>query len=195
MEHRPTVLVLASGRGERFRASGGATHKLDALLRGKPVLQHVLEAVRASGMPWHVERTEHATMGDSITAAVRATRRAHGWLIMPGDMPLVTPASLRAVAQALQGAQVAAPRHAGRRGHPVGFSADLLEEMLQLGGCDGAKGIVQAARRRGQLAEIDVDDIGTVLDVDTVEQLALAEEQIAQRAGAIDRNGGHAATS
>ena len=195
MEHPPTVIVLASGRGERFRASGGATHKLDALLCGKPVLQHVLEAVRASGMPWHVERAEHATMGDSITAAVRATRRAHGWLIMPGDMPLVTPGSLLAVAQALQGAPVAAPRHAGRRGHPVGFSAGLLDAMLQLGGKDGAKGVVQMAQQRGELAEIDVDDIGTVLDIDTLEQLAQAEEQIARRVGATHGSGEYASGS
>ncbi|MGH6625834.1 MAG: nucleotidyltransferase family protein, partial [Burkholderiaceae bacterium] len=35
----PVVLVLASGRGERFAASGGTVHKLQALLRGQPVLQ------------------------------------------------------------------------------------------------------------------------------------------------------------
>ena len=45
----PTVLILASGRGERFKASGGTVHKLQALLAGKPVLQHTLDAVRASG--------------------------------------------------------------------------------------------------------------------------------------------------
>ncbi len=48
---KPTVLVLASGRGERFAASGGGTHKLQALLAGKPVLQHTLAAVAASGLP------------------------------------------------------------------------------------------------------------------------------------------------
>jgi molybdenum cofactor cytidylyltransferase len=44
----PSVLILASGRGERFKASGGTVHKLQALLAGKPVLQHTLDAVRAS---------------------------------------------------------------------------------------------------------------------------------------------------
>ena len=52
----PTVVVLASGRGERFIASGGAGNKLQALLAGKPVLQHTLDAVRASGLPWHLNR-------------------------------------------------------------------------------------------------------------------------------------------
>jgi molybdenum cofactor cytidylyltransferase len=182
VQSKPTVIVLASGRGERFRASGGATHKLDALLRGKTMLQHVLDAASASGLPWHLERANHATMGDSIAAAVRVTRESPGWLILPGDLPLVTPASLLAVAQALQSAQVAVPRHGRRFGHPVGFGATRLEELLQLGGQDGAKGIVQAARQRGHWTEIELDDIGTVLDIDTVEQLVLAEELLAHRA-------------
>ncbi|MGH8803408.1 MAG: NTP transferase domain-containing protein, partial [Polaromonas sp.] len=50
----PVVIVLAAGRGERFAASGGQVHKLDALLAGKRVLDHVLDAVRASGLPCHV---------------------------------------------------------------------------------------------------------------------------------------------
>src|SRR5688572_6597570 len=94
---KPTVLVLASGRGERFAASGGGTHKLQALLAGKPVLQHTLDAVAASGLPWHVEDAGHDGMGDTIAAAVRATPDAAGWLILPGDLPLVQGATLRAV--------------------------------------------------------------------------------------------------
>jgi hypothetical protein len=51
----PVVIVLASGRGERFVAAGGTGSKLKALLAGKPVLERTLDAVRASGLPWHVE--------------------------------------------------------------------------------------------------------------------------------------------
>jgi molybdenum cofactor cytidylyltransferase len=51
----PTVIILASGRGERFKASGGTTHKLQAQLCGKPILQHTLDAVALSGFPWHLE--------------------------------------------------------------------------------------------------------------------------------------------
>ena len=47
----PTVLILASGRGERFKAPAGTVHKLQALLAGKPVLQHTPDAARASGLP------------------------------------------------------------------------------------------------------------------------------------------------
>ena len=89
----PVVLVLASGRGERFAASGGAVHKLQAPLAGKPVLQRTLDAVRASGLPWHVEEAGHPGMSDSIAAAVHHTADAAGWLVLPGDLPLVLPAT------------------------------------------------------------------------------------------------------
>ena len=45
VDHLPVVLVLASGRGERFLASGGSTHKLQADLGGRTVLQRTLDAV------------------------------------------------------------------------------------------------------------------------------------------------------
>src|SRR3954470_11398766 len=102
----PIVLVLASGRGERFVASGGRGSKLQALLAGQTVLAHTLAAVRASGLRWHVEDAGHPGMGDSIAAGVRATASADGWLVLPGDLPLIAPASLRAVAEALQRASV-----------------------------------------------------------------------------------------
>lgn len=55
----PVVLILGSGRGDRFIASGGTTHKLHARLGSKTVLQHTLDAVRSSGLPWHVEDAGH----------------------------------------------------------------------------------------------------------------------------------------
>ena len=128
-EELPTVIVLASGRGERFTASGGDTHKLKAMLAGKPVLQRTLDAVKASGLPWHLEDAGHPGMGDSIAAAVRATPDANGWLILPGDLPLIRSATLRLLADALldglAGAagpyQVVIPVCNGQRGHPVGW--------------------------------------------------------------------------
>ena len=111
------------------------------MLAGKPVLDHVLDAVRASGLPWHLEDAGHPGMGDSIAAAVRATPDANGWLILPGDLPLIQSATLRLLADALlEGlAGAAGPYQAvmpvcnGQRGHPVGFSAELFSELVQLG--------------------------------------------------------------
>ncbi len=180
----PTVLVLASGRGERFAASGGRVHKLQALLAGKPVLQHTLDAVIASGLPWHLEDAGHPGMGDSIAAAVRATAGAAGWLILPADLPLVRGATLRAVAAALRQQPVAVPMYQGERGHPVGFSAACLDRLLDLKGNQGAAPVLRACQAINSVAFLALDDIGIVTDVDTVEDLARAEALLAARRAA-----------
>ena len=178
---KPTVLVLASGRGERFAASGGGTHKLQALLAGKPVLQHTLDAVAASGLPWHLEDAGHPGMGDCIAAAVRATPEAAGWLILPGDLPLVQVATLRAVAQALAQHAVVVPTFRGKRGHPVGFSAVCRAALLGLEGNQGAAPVVRAQAAINSVALIDVTDEGTVTDIDTLDDLRRAEALLRQR--------------
>lgn len=173
----PVVLVLASGRGERFLASGGSGSKLQALLAGRPVLEHTLAAVRASGLPFHVEGAGHPGMGDSIAAGVRATPGAGGWLVLPGDLPLVAPQSLRAVADALQSASVVVPTWHGTRGHPVGFSARHGAALRSLAGAEGAAAIVRSA----QPLTLELDDEGIVTDVDTLADLARAEALLARR--------------
>lgn len=168
---QPTVLVLASGRGERFAASGGSVHKLQALLAGKTVLEHTLDAVRASGLPWHLEDAGHPGMGDSIAAAVRATSGAAGWLILPADLPLIQAATLQQVAVALQGQDVVVPVFEGNRGHPVGFGAACGPALLNLKGNQGAAPVV----RSHAAIELIVDDIGCVTDIDTLDDLARAQ--------------------
>lgn len=176
----PIVIVLAAGRGERFRASGGHTDKLNSLLAGRRVRDRVLDAVRASGLPWHiVERADTAHlaspgMGDSIACGVRATPDAAGWLILPADLPLIEADTLRAVAKHLRqapGHGVVVPHYKGERGHPVGFSAGCGLELMALTGDEGARKVLQA---HAPLA-LAVQDPGCVLDVDTVERLAQAE--------------------
>lgn len=177
----PTVIVLASGRGERFRASGGAQHKLAAPLGGKPVLERTLDAVRASGLPWHLEDAGHPGMGDSIAAAVRATADAAGWLVLPADLPLVRPDTLRRVAEALASSAAVQPHHEGRRGHPVAFGAGARDALLALTGERGAAPVLQALRARGEARDLVVDDIGTVTDIDTPADLAAAEALLEAR--------------
>jgi molybdenum cofactor cytidylyltransferase len=112
-------------------------------------------------------------MGYSIAAGVAATGDANGWLILPADMPLVRPASILAVACALDQFPVAYAQHHGRQGHPVGFSAELFSELIDLQGDEGARRIV--ARYPSQAVE--VDDPGVLIDVDTVEDLARLQSQ------------------
>lgn len=173
---QPTVIILASGRGERFAQSGGRYPKLQALLVDKTVLQHTLDAVRASGLPWHLEDVGHPGMGDSIAAAVRATLQSSpqptGWLILPGDLPLIRSDTLRQIGEALGSHQVVVPVYRKRRGHPVGFSMCCRSELLDLKGNEGARNVVLAY----EATELMVDDIGCVTDIDTVADLHAVEK-------------------
>ena len=177
----PVVLVLASGRGERFRAAGGAGSKLEAMFGGQTVLAHTVAAARASGLAVHVEDAGHPGMGDSIAAAVRATSAAGGWLVLPGDLPLVAPESIQAVAAALWHEGVVLPQHGGTRGHPVGFGSGCREALLQLTGAEGAAAVVRARAAAGQVRPLSLDDPGIVTDIDTPADLAAAEALLAAR--------------
>lgn len=171
----PTVIVLASGRGERFTASGGQVHKLQALLGGKKIIDWTLDAVRASGLPYHVEDAGHPGMGDSIAAAVRATPDAHGWLILPADLPLIQSATLLAVAQALQQSSLVYPMFQGQRGHPVGFGRECAAQLMNLQGNKGAAQLIKAQAA----TEIIVIDVGCVTDIDTLQDLEKAQTLLA----------------
>jgi molybdenum cofactor cytidylyltransferase len=171
----PTVIVLASGRGERFTASGGAGHKLHAMLGGMTVLDRTLAAVQASGLPCHVERSGLPGMGDSIAQGVRATQDAHGWLILPGDLPLVQAATLQAVAASLSQHTVVVPVFGGQRGHPVGFAPACRDQLLSLEGNKGAAPVVQA----WTAMELIVNDAGILLDIDTLDDLERARRHLA----------------
>lgn len=185
----PTVLILASGRGERFLALGGTTHKLQAMLGQKTVLQHTLDAVIASGLPWHLEDAGHPGMGDSIAAAVSNTADAAGWLILPADLPLIQPSTLLQLAKALLNVaprqQVVLPCYAGaggmgeeQRGHPVGFGIVCRQDLLNLSGGKGAAGVISSY----SAMKLVINDVGAVTDIDTVDDLARAELLLQSRA-------------
>lgn len=179
MAAQPVVIVLASGRGKRFMASGGRGSKLHAMLGGRTVLEATLTAVRASGLPWHVEDAGHPGMGDSIAAAVRATAEAPAWLILPGDLPLIQASTLRRIAQAPVSLDVVVPVFGGQRGHPVRFLARCGPELMELSGHQGAAAVVAAWS--GTLWP--VADRGCVMDIDTLGDLQEAERLLAMGGG------------
>ena len=188
MQSRPTVVVLAAGKGSRFK---GSAHKLEQSLGDLSVLGRTLRNAIESHLPVVVVTTpalaplaaqvvaardvvvvspEQAAlgMGHSIAAGVGARADAPGWLLLPGDMPMVRPATMLAVAAALQQHPVAYAQHMGRRGHPVGFASELFSELLMLRGDEGARRIVARYPALG----VDVEDPGALLDLDTEADLA-----------------------
>ena len=98
---------------------------------------------------------------------------------MPADMPLAKPTSMAAVAAALPSHPVAYAQYRGRRGHPVGFGAELFSELVRLSGDEGARRIL--ARYPGQAVELD--DAGVLLDMDTEADLASLRAHMAATEG------------
>jgi molybdenum cofactor cytidylyltransferase len=201
MRFRPTIVVPAAGRGSRFGAAGGAEHKLVQPLGSSTVLGATLRNAIESQLPVVVVTTaalaplvgqQMATrdivvlsageaargMGYSIAAGVAERSGAPGWLVLPADMPLVRPGTLLAVASALEHHAVAYAQHRGRRGHPVGFAAELFSELILLDGDDGARRVL--ARYPAHAEE--VADAGVLMDVDTPADLAALRTASAQAA-------------
>ena len=125
-------------------------------------------------------------MGHSIATGVTHRPHARGWLVLPGDMPLVQPSTLRAVAHALPHHLVVYAQHLGRRGHPVGFGAELYSELVRLSGDDGARRLLARFPTQG----VEVPDPGVMLDIDTADDLAALREVLAaQGSGAVAASG------
>ena len=191
MTARPTVIVLAAGKGSRFL---GSDHKLAQSLGGMTVLGTTLRQAIASQLPVVVVTTEHLAavarrsvaardivlvpevgsdgrlalgMGYSIAAGVGARPDAGGWLILPGDMPRIQPATLQSVARELSSHAIVYTQFKGRRGHPVGFSSELYSELAELSGDEGARRVIA----RYPSHALNVDDPGVLIDVDTVADL------------------------
>lgn len=204
MKSRPAVIVLAAGTGSRFAAPG---HKLTQRLGSSSVLGSTLRHALATQLPVVVVTTEaladgarrHVAsrdvvvlpvvgtpgpqplgMGFSIAAGVSARPDATGWLVLPGDMPLIRTATMLAVAEALEQHPVAYAQYRGRRGHPVGFAAELYSELATLTGDEGARRLVARYPAHG----VDVDDPGVLIDVDTEADLERVRTQQAQQATA-----------
>ena len=195
-----TVIVLAAGSGSRFAAD---SHKLAAPFSGgRSVLEATLGQAIASHLHVVVVTTERVAdlaresvaardvvvmpeagldgsvgvgMGHSISAGVAVRPHAAGWLVLPGDMPLVQPSTLVAVARLLDDHAVVYAQHRGKRGHPVGFAPELYSELLALGGDEGARRLVARYPAFG----VELDDPGILIDIDTTDDLESARREAA----------------
>jgi molybdenum cofactor cytidylyltransferase len=183
-------ILLAAGRGSRFDQAGRQNKLLQQLPDGETVVAHAAKNLRAAlchtlavipaGSPLlsaHLSSQGIAVskcldaasgMAASLVHGLQQTRNALGWVIALGDMPFVRSDTITALVDALrQGADIAIPCYRGRRGNPVAFSRRHLDQLLELSGDIGARQLVQTHPAQ----EIDVDDPGICLDIDTVDDL------------------------
>ena len=188
-------VVLTAGRSRRMGAP-----KALLTLEGVTFLSRIVRAIAGGGCSKVVVVTSESADGDAgariseESAALGAAvvlnpdpaseqidslrvalgslpAGVEGIVVAPVDSPGVTPEVVAALIDAVrQGAVVAVPTFAGRRGHPVAFSARVLPELLEPGLPEGARTILR--RHESEVAELPLDEPGVLLDVDTPQDYA-----------------------
>lgn len=187
-----TAIVLAAGEGSRM----GDPVKQLADVGGRPLLQHVLDALAATGLEDSVLVLGHEAgrVAEAVTtpAGMRVvvnTRYAEGQagslrvaldaapetaraaIVLLGDQPEVRPEAVLAVieAHARSGAPVSRAAYRGRAGHPVLLDRLVWPGVEELRGDAGARGLIAAHAGRVELVEVGGDPPE---DVDTPQDLA-----------------------
>jgi len=195
------ALVLAGGAGRRF---GGG--KLLAEWRGRPLVVWAVEIalaapvddvvvvvgcrsaeVRAALVALTDPRlriVEAHDWDDGLSASLRAgiaalPQEAGSLAIFLGDMPLVDPASVTPLFQAVEGGAVAARLdHLDGPAHPIVFGRALFADLLQTRGDRGARSILVG---RDDVAVFVTTDDRAIFDVDRPEDLD--RQDLAERRG------------
>ncbi|MGE8151063.1 nucleotidyltransferase family protein [Pseudomonas vancouverensis] len=187
------VVVLAAGRGSRFReVAGDDEDKLLADCTGRDgtvrsVIEHTLanlpaaldqrvlvttadrlQVIRlAQAYGCEIVLIESTGMGDSICAGVTACAQLDGWLMVLGDMPFISPSSIEQVEAGIAGDCISVPVQNGDFGHPVGFGRNFAAGLMALSGDRGAKPLFA----QGRVVEVAVEDPGVLWDVDVPQAL------------------------
>ena len=146
-----SAILLAAGSGSRFgggkllaqlpdgtpigvaswRNLASAVARCVVVVRaGDSALRHMFESEGAVVVEC---KDAHLGMSRSLIAGLGANMQADGWLIALGDMPFIKPETIRKVADAIErGELIAIPTYKDKRGHPVGLSAGLYEELMAI---------------------------------------------------------------
>ena len=183
-------ILLAAGRGSRFGSDklvyllpDGTPMALAAARNLRPACERLIAVLRpgstvlagllaAEGCETVICQDANAGMGRSLAVGVRESADAAAWIVALADMPFILPSSHLSVATGLRaGASLVASEFNGKRGHPVGFAGEWLDQLSGLSGDQGGKSIL--ASHRQQLLRCPVDDPGVLRDVDRPEDLEI----------------------
>jgi molybdenum cofactor cytidylyltransferase len=189
---RAVAVVTAAGSAERF---GGK--KLLTPIDGEPLLDHTIRALLDGGVAEvivvvgrdaraELERDVNAMLDPRVrpvensdpqrgmfSSIQEGVAQAQGDLIlvMPGDMPFVSPDTVRAVIAAYERRPaIVSPRYRGKRGHPVALPASLRDEIRAADPRSTLHDVIHA--HTDLRVDVDVDDRGVVRDIDRPEDLA-----------------------
>ncbi len=195
---RIAALILAAGRSTRM----GGENKLLAEIDGQPMVARVAQRLLASRarpivavlgneadavdsalgkLP--VERTRNPDFREGLSTSLKRGLAqlppdVEGVIVCLGDMPQVRGHHLDRLIAAfnpVEGREICVPVRRGKRGNPVLFSKRFFAEMASLAGDVGAKHLI--GEYAEFVAEVEMDDEGVLVDIDTPEALAALREK------------------
>ena len=115
------------------------------------------------------DRYETTQMFDSVKIGLEYLQdKCDRIVFTPVDVPLFTAATVRALLAS--GETLACPVYDGQQGHPILLSAGLIPQILADSGEGGLRGALD--RSSGTMAQIPVNDPGTLHDADTPEDFS-----------------------
>jgi molybdenum cofactor cytidylyltransferase len=97
-------------------------------------------------------------------------------VVLPVDVPLVRASTVEAVVTAFRARRppIVLPSYRGVAGHPVLLASDLFTDLETGPWPEGVRSLLQ--QHSSETVEIEVDDPGILVDVDTPEQYRLVRE-------------------
>jgi molybdenum cofactor cytidylyltransferase len=194
-----TALVLAAGISSRM----GKENKLMAHIAGKPMIEHVVEAIKGSNIQSIVvvtgfesnriktllnqqdisfvyNRNFRSGLSTSLKAGLKEIKDdVDGVLVCLGDMPLLTSKIINKLIRAfdpIEGRTICVPIHGRKRGNPVLWGKSYIDAMTEIFGDIGAKQLLE--NHADQVFEVNFEEDIVLFDVDTPEILLSAEDRI-----------------
>jgi len=184
------AVLLAAGMSTRM-----GSNKLLADIDGEPLVRRVVRSIESSRARPIVAVTGHDAglvrhaladtetivvhnpnyrdgLSASLRTGIRAVAECDGAIVLLGDMPGMSGALIDRMISAFDPKRARAicmATHNGRRGNPVLFGRQFFAELETLSGDIGARGVV--ARHQRFVCQVEADDDGPLLDIDTPEEL------------------------
>jgi molybdenum cofactor cytidylyltransferase len=132
--------------------------------------EHIIPLLEDRGIAWVLNPDFDAGMYTSVQAGVaHVDAEVDGFLVIPGDMPMVRSDTLRLLRDSfpLGQGRIVHPRYQGRRGHPPLIDSAYRQAILSDHPSGGLRELL--TRYPGATLEVDCDDPGVLIDVDTPE--------------------------
>lgn len=188
------ALVLAAGKGRRWRGDGP---KILAPFEGRPLVAIAADAALSSGATpvivvagdafqairtclsaWPVHVVSNPDPGTGIASSIRSGLEhvpgdAQGCLILLADMPLVRAVHVQRLMDSFEASgsdRICVPAYRGWRGNPVLWPARYFRPLMDLHGDTGGRQLLKG--QSAEVREVEMDDDGVLVDVDTREALA-----------------------